>query len=68
MDSDQKKLYINGVDQIRNISILHPNGQLLMSTSLSPTNGIDIAQLPSGIFLVVIRTDVGSIRRKIIKD
>jgi hypothetical protein len=39
-----------------------------MSTSLSPTNGIDIAQLPGGIFLVVIRTDVGSIRRKIIKD
>ena len=68
MDSDQKKLYVNGVDQIRNISILHPNGQLLMSTSLSPTNGIDIAQLPGGIFLVVIRTDVGSIRKKIIKD
>lgn len=68
MDSSKKNLFITGADHIRNISILHLNGQLMMRTSLSPTNGIDIAQLPGGIFLVVIRTDAGSIRKKIIKD
>lgn len=58
-------LFIEGLDNINDISLYNLQGQLSLS---SVSSSIDVSALPSGMYVVKISTDAGSIDKLVIID
>ncbi len=63
----QHTLFIDTEDQITNISIHSIDGRSI-TTSNTQDNSIDIAELSTGIYIALVKTNKGIIRRKILKE
>lgn len=59
-------MYINGdTDCIKDIKILTPNGNIVLTTDGYQDNGIDVSSLASGIYIAAIHTEAGYQYKKI---
>ncbi|MHA7842493.1 MAG: T9SS type A sorting domain-containing protein [Winogradskyella sp.] len=60
------RLFIKSTEQIEGISIYNINGQLIKQT-IETTNGIDVSVLPSGLYMIEIKTNNNTINQKFLK-
>ncbi len=60
------RLFIKSTEQIKSISIYNIKGQLIKQT-IETTNGIDVSVLPSGLYMIQIKTSNNTINQKFLK-
>lgn len=60
------RLFIKSTEQIEGISIYNINGQLIKQ-AIETTNGIDVSVLPSGLYMIQIKTSNNTINQKFLK-
>ncbi|WP_225035727.1 T9SS type A sorting domain-containing protein [Winogradskyella sp. SM1960] len=61
------KLFIKTTEQVAQLSIYNINGQLVKQ-AYKVTNGVDVSQLPTGLYMVQIKTNNNTITQKFIKN
>lgn len=68
IDTSNQTLYLSGeVSGVRSVSILSSNGSVLYRTMSFPDKGINVSQLPKGIYYIAIMTPQGLITRSVLK-
>ncbi|MAB49094.1 MAG: hypothetical protein CMC05_10735 [Flavobacteriaceae bacterium] len=60
------RLFIKSTELIEGISIYNIKGQLIKQT-IETTNGIDVSVLPSGLYMIQIKTSNNTINQKFLK-
>ncbi|APY12251.1 hypothetical protein BWZ22_13900 [Seonamhaeicola sp. S2-3] len=60
------RLFIKSTEQIESVTIYNINGQLIKQ-AIEATNGVDISQLPNGLYMVQIQTNANTITQKFLK-
>ena len=66
--SENYEIRLNNHQTIKNLKIIDVNGRLVNTTKPNVTNGVyNLSNLNSGIYFLIIETDMGNFQKKIIK-
>jgi len=60
------KLFISTKEQIEHVDIYNINGQLVKQTDIV-ANGVDVSQLPNGLYMIQIQTNTNTTTQKFLK-
>ncbi|MCT8339434.1 T9SS type A sorting domain-containing protein [Flavobacteriaceae bacterium TK19130] len=65
----EEVIYIEGVDSInfQRITIFNMLGEIIMEVEHLPTNSLNVAALPAGLFLIKMKTDTETLTEKLVK-
>ncbi|MCB4808424.1 T9SS type A sorting domain-containing protein [Tamlana sp. 62-3] len=61
------RMFVKSNEQIESVSIYNINGQLLKQSN-NIENGIDVSVLPSGLYMIYIKTSNNAINQKFLKN
>ncbi|MCB4797831.1 T9SS type A sorting domain-containing protein [Neotamlana laminarinivorans] len=61
------RMFVKSNEQIESVSIYNINGQLLKKSN-NIENGIDVSVLPSGLYMIYIKTSNNTINKKFLKN